>query len=52
VVLGDPVALVTERFGVLYEVEALVQRLTRCFTEDDRNEIENRNGNHACFLQG
>src|SRR5829696_305369 len=50
VMFGNPVALVTKRFGMLREIEALVQSVARCLTEDDRNEIENRDGNHACSL--
>ena len=48
VMFGDPVALVTKRFRVLREIKTLAQRLAWCFTKDDRNEIEYRDGNHAC----
>src|SRR5215204_4805209 len=50
VMFGNPVALVTKRFGMLREIDALVQSLARFLTQDDRNEIENRDGNHACSL--
>ena len=48
VMLGDPVALVTKRFRVLRKVETLAQSFARRFTKDYRNEIENRDRNHAC----
>jgi hypothetical protein len=41
VMFGDPVARVTEGFGMLCEIEALAEGLARCFTEYYRSEVEN-----------
>ena len=50
VMFGHPVARVTKRFGMLSQIQALGQGLAWCFTEDDRNEVENRDGTMLVLL--
>ena len=49
VMLGDPVPRVTKALRMLGQIQTLAQRLARCFTEDDRNEVENGQRNHTRF---
>jgi hypothetical protein len=49
---GDPEPLVTEALGKLNEIETLAQGLARCFTDNDRHKVENRNWNHAFSSEG
>ena len=47
VVLGDPVALVTEALGVAREVEAVAQRIAGGRPARDRGEVEDGEGNRT-----
>jgi hypothetical protein len=44
---GHPVACVTKPLGSLSQIQTLAQSFARCFTEDDRNQVENGDWNHA-----
>lgn len=45
VVLGHPVARVSEALGVLHKVDRVAQRISSCRPVGDRTEIEHREGN-------
>ncbi len=46
VMLGEPEAVIPEPFGVSREVERVAERCGGVAAEDDRGEIEDREGNH------